>query len=154
MKRQSRPITILLAEDDADDRMLVQDAVAEGRLANDLRCVEDGEELMDYLHQRGRYSAGEAAPRPGLILLDLNMPRKDGREALQEIKADPALRRIPVVVLTTSKAEEDIFRSYDLGANSYVTKPVTFQSLVDLMKTLGRYWLEIVELPNGGDGPG
>jgi CheY-like chemotaxis protein len=154
MKRQSRPITILLAEDDADDRMLVQDAVAEGRLANDLRCVEDGEELMDYLHQRGRYSGGDAAPRPGLILLDLNMPRKDGREALQEIKADPALRQIPVVVLTTSKAEEDIFRSYDLGANSYVTKPVTFQSLVDLMRTLGRYWLEIVELPNGGDGPG
>jgi CheY-like chemotaxis protein len=154
MKRQSRPIIILLAEDDADDRMLVQDAVAEGRLANDLRCVEDGEELMDYLHQRGRYSGGEEAPRPGLILLDLNMPRKDGREALQEIKADPALRQIPVVVLTTSKAEEDIFRSYDLGANSYVTKPVTFQSLVDLMKTLGRYWLEIVELPNGGDGPG
>lgn len=154
MKRQSRAITILLAEDDPDDRMLVQDAVAEGRLANDLRCVEDGEELMDYLHRRGRYSGRDEAPRPGLILLDLNMPRKDGREALQEIKADPSLRQIPVVVLTTSKAEEDIFRSYDLGANSYVTKPVTFQSLVDLMKTLRRYWLEIVELPNGGDAPG
>jgi CheY-like chemotaxis protein len=155
MTRHSRPITILLAEDDPDDRMLVQDAVAEGRLANDLRCVEDGEELMDYLHQRGRYSGGDAAaPRPGLILLDLNMPRKDGREALQEIKADPSLRQIPIVVLTTSKAEEDIFRSYDLGANSYVTKPVTFQSLVDLMKTLKRYWLEIVELPAGGDAPG
>jgi CheY-like chemotaxis protein len=154
MKRQSRAITILLAEDDPDDRMLVQDAVAEGRLANDLRCVEDGEELMDYLHRRGRYSGGDEAPRPGLILLDLNMPRKDGREALQEIKADPSLRQIPVVVLTTSKAEEDIFRSYDLGANSYVTKPVTFQSLVDLMKTLRRYWLEIVELPDGGDASG
>ena len=150
MKTERKSITILLAEDDPDDRMLVQDAVAEGRLVNELRCVEDGEELLDYLHQRGKYAGESAAPRPGLILLDLNMPRKDGREALKEIKADPALRQIPVVVLTTSKAEEDIFRSYDLGANSFVTKPVTFQSLVELMKTLGRYWLEIVELPGGG----
>ena len=147
MKTERRSITILLAEDDPDDRMLVEDAVAEGRLVNELRCVEDGEELMDYLHQRGKYAG---APRPGLILLDLNMPKKDGREALREIKADPSLRQIPVVVLTTSKAEEDVFRSYDLGANSFVTKPVTFKSLVELMKTLGRYWLEIVELPGGG----
>ena len=146
MKTERRPITILLAEDDPDDRMLVQDAVSEGRLVNELRCVEDGEDLMDYLHQRGRHAD---APRPGLILLDLNMPKKDGREALREIKADPSLRQIPVVVLTTSKAEEDVFRSYDLGANSFVTKPVTFQSLVELMKTLNRYWLEIVELPGG-----
>ncbi|HEX9943462.1 MAG TPA: response regulator [Thermoanaerobaculia bacterium] len=150
--RETRSVTILLAEDDPDDRMLVEDAVAEGRLVNDLRCVEDGEDLMDYLHQRGRYGGEGAAPRPGLILLDLNMPRKDGREALREIKADPSLRQIPVVVLTTSKAEEDVFRSYDLGANSFVTKPVTFQSLVELMKTLGRYWLEIVELPGVGEG--
>ena len=149
MKMQRKSVTILLAEDDADDRMLVQDAVAEGRLVNELRCVEDGEELMDYLHQRGKHTG---APRPGLILLDLNMPRKDGREALREIKADPSLRQIPVVVLTTSKAEEDVFRSYDLGANSFVTKPVTFQSLVELMKTLNRYWLEIVELPAGAAG--
>ena len=147
MKMERRSVTILLAEDDPDDRMLVADAVAEGRLVNELRCVEDGEELMDYLHQRGKHAS---APRPGLILLDLNMPKKDGREALREIKADPSLRQIPVVVLTTSKAEEDIFRSYDLGANSFVTKPVTFQSLVELMKTLNRYWLEIVELPGGG----
>ncbi len=146
MKSDRKPILILLAEDDPDDRVLLRDALAEGRLVNELRCVEDGEELMDYLQHRGRYE-GESAPRPGLILLDLNMPRKDGREALKEIKADPALRQIPVVVLTTSKAEEDIYRSYDLGANSFVTKPVTFQSLVDLMRTLGRYWLEIVELP-------
>jgi CheY-like chemotaxis protein len=150
MKMQKKSVTILLAEDDPDDRMLVQDAVTEGRLVNELRCVEDGEELMDYLHQRGRYASDSAAPRPGLILLDLNMPRKDGREALKEIKADPSLRQIPVVVLTTSKAEEDVFRSYDLGANSFVTKPVTFQSLVELMKTLNRYWLEIVELPADG----
>jgi CheY-like chemotaxis protein len=147
MKSERKPILILLAEDDPDDRILLQDALTEGRLANALRCVEDGEELLDYLHHRGKYSGADAAPRPGLILLDLNMPRKDGREALREIKADPALRQIPVVVLTTSQAEEDVFRSYDLGANSFVTKPVTFQSLVDLMKTLGRYWLEIVELP-------
>lgn len=153
MKTDRRPITILLAEDDPDDRMLVADAVSEGRLVNDFRYVEDGEELMDYLHRRGRYADEAEAPRPGLILLDLNMPRKDGREALSEIKADPSLRQIPVVVLTTSKAEEDIFRSYDLGANSFVTKPVTFNSLVDLMKTLGRYWLEIVELP-AGEGEG
>jgi CheY-like chemotaxis protein len=150
MRTARKSITILLAEDDPDDRMLVQDAVTEGRLLNELRCVEDGEELMDYLHRSGKYAGESAAPRPGLILLDLNMPRKDGREALKEIKADPSLRQIPVVVLTTSKAEEDIFRSYDLGANSFVTKPVGFQSLVELMKTLDRYWLEIVELPARG----
>ncbi len=150
MRTARKSITILLAEDDPDDRMLVQDAVIEGRLLNELRCVEDGEELMDYLHHSGKYAGESAAPRPGLILLDLNMPRKDGREALKEIKADPSLRQIPVVVLTTSKAEEDIFRSYDLGANSFVTKPVGFQSLVELMKTLDRYWLEIVELPARG----
>jgi CheY-like chemotaxis protein len=147
MKRERRPTLILLAEDDPDDRVLLRDALTEGRLSNDLRCVEDGEELMDYLRHRGRYTRRDAAPRPGIILLDLNMPRKDGREALKEIKADPDLRRIPVVVLTTSRAEEDVFHSYDLGANSFVTKPVTFQSLVDVMKTLGRYWLEVVELP-------
>ncbi|HEV8580423.1 MAG TPA: response regulator [Thermoanaerobaculia bacterium] len=147
MRHERKPTLILLAEDDPDDRVLLRDALTEGRLVNDLRCVEDGEELMDYLHRRGRYAAKNAAPRPGLILLDLNMPRKDGREALKEIKADPGLRQIPVVVLTTSQAEEDVFRSYDLGANSFVTKPLTFKSLVDLMRTLGRYWLEVVELP-------
>jgi CheY-like chemotaxis protein len=142
-----RSITILLADDDADDRMMASDALEESRLANDLRCVEDGEELMDYLHRRGKYAAPNDAPRPGLILLDLNMPRKDGREALKEIKAQPELRSIPVVVLTTSQAEEDIYRTYDLGVNSFITKPVNFESLVALMKTLGKYWFEIVELP-------
>lgn len=148
MKPQGKGITILLAEDDADDRLLVREALTEGRVVNELRCVEDGEELIDYLHRRGRYADPEESPRPGLVLLDLNMPRKDGREALREIKADPDLRRIPVVVMTTSKAEEDIFRSYDLGANSYITKPVTFERLVELMKVLGRYWIEFVELPS------
>ena len=145
-----KPITILLADDDEEDRMLTSDALAESRVANDLRFVTDGEELLDYLYQRGKFSDdGEESPRPGLILLDLNMPRKDGREALREIKADPDLRRIPVIVLTTSKAEEDIYRTYDLGANSFITKPVHFHALVDVMKEIGKYWIEIVELPNG-----
>lgn len=147
MPKHMNPITILMAEDDPDDRLLAREALEEARLANDLYFVEDGEELMDYLHRRGKYAAPGESPRPGLILLDLNMPRKDGREALEEIKADSVLRRIPVVVLTTSKAEEDILRSYDLGVNAYITKPVTFESLVGVMKMLGKFWLEIVELP-------
>jgi len=146
--RTGNPITILMAEDDPEDRMITQDGFEESKLANELRFVEDGEELMDYLYRRGKYSDPELSPRPGLILLDLNMPRKDGREALAEIKADPSLRSIPVVVLTVSKAEEDILRSYDLGANSYITKPVTFGSLVDALKALSIYWFEIVTLPS------
>ncbi len=147
MDLHGRPITILLADDDADDRMLAKDALEENRLANDLRFVEDGEQLLDYLFQRGQYAEPGAAPRPGLILLDLNMPRKDGREALREIKEHPELRLIPIVVLTTSKAEEDILRTYELGVNSFITKPVTFDGLVEVMRALGRYWFEIVELP-------
>jgi CheY-like chemotaxis protein len=137
-----------MADDDADDRMLTRDALEESRVMNDLYFVEDGEELMDYLNRRGKYADPAPAPRPGLILLDLNMPRKDGREALREIKADPNLRRIPIVIMTTSKAEEDVYRSYDLGANSFITKPVTFERLVELMRTLGQYWIEFVELPS------
>lgn len=148
MKQPGRPITILMADDDADDRLLCQQALEESRVLNDLRFVEDGEQLLDYLYRRGEYVDAEKNPRPGLILLDLNMPRKDGREALKEIKADPELRRIPIVVMTTSQAEEDIYRSYDLGANSFVTKPVTFDRLVDLMKALGHFWVEFVEIPN------
>jgi CheY-like chemotaxis protein len=147
MKTEGKMITIVLADDDPDDRQLTEEAFAENRLVNQLHCVEDGEKLLDYLHRRGEFEKYRNEPLPGLILLDLNMPRKDGREALKEIKADPALRRIPIVVLTTSKAEEDIVRSYDLGVNSYVTKPVTFKSLVELVKVLGRYWFEVVELP-------
>ena len=130
--------------------MLTRDALAESRLANNLKFVEDGEQLMDYLCRRGNFSSPEASPRPGLILLDLNMPRKDGREALREIKSDPNLRHIPIVVLTTSKAEEDIYRTYDLGVNSFITKPVSFEGLVGVMRALGRYWFEIVELPPAG----
>lgn len=151
MNQHGKPITILMAEDDADDRLLTKQALADQRLANDLHFVEDGEELLDYLHQRGPYADGASAPRPGLILLDLNMPKKDGREALAEIKADPSLRRIPIVVLTTSKADEDILRSYDLGASSYIMKPVTFEGLANVVKVLGQYWFEIVELPTHHD---
>ena len=143
----NRSITIVLADDDPDDRFMAQEALESSRLANDLVMVEDGEQLMDYLLRRNAYAHVEAGD-PGLILLDLNMPRKDGREALQEIKSDPRLRRIPVVVLTTSKAEEDILRTYDLGVNSFITKPVTFDGLVEVMQEVGRYWLEIVELPS------
>lgn len=148
MKQPGQPIVILMADDDADDRLLCQQALEESRVLNELYFVEDGEQLMDYLNQRGKYAPPANAPRPGLILLDLNMPRKDGREALREIKATPELRRIPIVVMTTSQAEEDIYRSYDLGANSFVTKPVTFDRLVDLMKALGKFWVEFVEFPN------
>jgi CheY-like chemotaxis protein len=143
----ARPITILIADDDPDDRLLARDALVESRLANDVRFVEDGEDLLDYLYRRGKWSDPEASPRPGLILLDLNMPRKDGREALKELKAEPELRGIPIVVLTTSAAEEDIYRTYDLGVSSFVTKPVTFEGLVEVMQVVGRYWFEIVELP-------
>jgi CheY-like chemotaxis protein len=143
---QRRSVTILVADDDPDDRMLMKEALEENRLSNDLRFVRDGEELMDYLHHRGRFADPVDSPRPGLILLDLNMPRKDGREALREINADPCLRRIPVVVMTTSRSEEDIGRSYDLGANSFITKPVTFELLVAVTKALGQYWFDIVEL--------
>jgi CheY-like chemotaxis protein len=142
--KPGEPIIILLADDDEDDRMMTQQAFERHRLANDFYTVNDGEELMDFLRRRGKHAH---APRPGLILLDLNMPRKDGREALKEIKADPELRIIPVVVLTTSSEEEDILKSYNLGANSYVTKPVGFESLVKIVGTLGTYWFQVVTLP-------
>ncbi len=146
MSKRSDPIAILMADDDMDDQMLAREALVEARLANDLYFVKDGEELLDYLHNRGEY-AEQPVPRPGLVLLDLNMPKKDGRQALKEIKEDANLRRIPIVVLTTSVAEEDILRTYDLGVNSFITKPVTFEGLVEVMKSLSKYWFEIVELP-------
>lgn len=149
MSNPANLVEILMADDDPDDRLMAAKALHEYRLHNGIRFVEDGEELMDYLHHRGKYADPATSPIPGLILLDLNMPRKDGREALAEIKADPELHKIPIVVLTTSKAEEDIIRSYDLGVNSYITKPVTFQGLADVMKVLSIYWFEIVKLPNG-----
>ncbi|MCW2983933.1 MAG: response regulator [Conexibacter sp.] len=141
-------ITILMADDDEDDRVLTADALRRSRVVNDMRFVVDGDDLMKYLRGEGAYAEGGIpAPRPGLILLDLNMPKKDGREALAEIKGDPELRQIPVVVLTTSKAEEDVFRTYDLGVNSFVSKPVTFEQLVEVMTAMACYWFDLVELP-------
>lgn len=147
MESKIKSITILMADDDEDDRLMTQEALQEAKLENELLFVKDGEELMDFLQHRGQYETNGNQPLPGLILLDLNMPKKDGREALKEIKADPNLRQIPIVVLTTSKAEEDIIRTYDLGVNSFVTKPVTFEGLVEVMKTITKYWFSIVELP-------
>jgi CheY-like chemotaxis protein len=147
MRRDKKPFTILIADDDPDDRLMVKETWEENLLVNGLDFVEDGEELMDYLYRRGKYVELKNSPFPGLILLDLNMPKKDGCEALKEIKADPELRQIPVVVLTTSRAEEDIYRANDLGVNSFVTKPLTFEAFVDIIKALGKFWIEIVELP-------
>jgi CheY-like chemotaxis protein len=144
-------LVILIADDDAEDRMLVKDALEESRLINEIMFVEDGEELLDFLRNKGKFSDKKKYHTPGLILLDLNMPKKDGREALKEIKADEALKMIPIVVLTTSKAEEDILKTYNLGVSSFITKPVTFRSLVDIMTTLSKYWFEIVALPHPKD---
>lgn len=152
MSANKRSLTVLVADDDEDDRSLIKKAWDKSRVASDLRFVEDGEELIEYLTFASRYSDPASAPRPALILLDLNMPRKDGREALREIKANPELRQIPIVILTTSQADEDILRSYDLGANSYITKPVTFGALVDVFQVLGKYWIEIVDLPPSSNG--
>jgi two-component system response regulator len=149
MTKNRKSIDILLAEDDEDDYLLIAEALEESRLANKMHWVKDGEELLDYLCRRGNYVNPEDSPSPGIILLDLNMPRKDGREALKEIKSDPALRKIPIIVLTTSKTEEDILRSYDLGVNSFIRKPVQFEDFVEIIKVLGKYWFEIVELPGG-----
>ena len=145
MKRN--PLPILMAEDDEDDRLLAQDAFVESNLANPVFFVNDGEELLDYLYHRERYASKEQFPLPGLILLDLNMPRKDGREALKEIKSDAKLRQIPIIILTTSKEEEDILRSYSLGVSSFITKPVTFKQLVEVIQCIGQYWFEIVTMP-------
>ena len=148
MTTKSTGIVILMADDDDDDYLLTQKALKESKLLNTLCRVKDGEELLEYLRREGRYADNDVVcKRPGVILLDLNMPKKDGREALKEIKSDPGLRDIPIVVFTTSKAEEDIYKSYQLGVNSFITKPVTFDGLIKVIQTLGKYWFEIVELP-------
>jgi len=145
--KRSRSYTILMAEDDPDDCLLVEDALRETGQTHDLRIVRDGEELDDYLNHRGIYANVRNAPWPDLILLDLKMPRRDGREVIGRLKTDPRFRRIPVVAFTTSTAADDVESSYDMGVNSYVTKPVTFRGLVDMMKVVSKYWFELVELP-------
>ena len=145
MNDHSTPITILMADDDPDDRALTAATLKEARLLNDLRFVENGEELLDYLRAQGKYAPPVSAPRPGLILLDLNMPRKDGRAVLKELSQDSELNVIPIIVLTTSKDDEDIYRSYDLGVSSYVVKPVTFEALIDTLQTLKKYSFQIVK---------
>lgn len=152
MTRSSDMAPILMADDDADDRMLTKDAFAENHLANEMRFVEDGAELMDYLRRRGKYADKSLSPRPCLILLDLNMPKMSGRECLAEIKGDPELRSIPIVVLTTSTAEEDLYRSYELGVSSYISKPVTFDGLVEAIGKFGSYWFELALLPKTDPG--
>lgn len=140
-------LTILIADDDVDDCLMTRRALTHARVVNPVKFVHDGAALLDYLHRRAPYDDSATSPLPSLLLLDLNMPKIDGREALAVIKRDLNLRRIPVVVLTTSKAEEDIYSTYNLGVNSFITKPVTFDSLVANMRAIGEYWFEIVELP-------
>lgn len=139
-----RPIDILLIEDNPGDARLTQEALREGRVANRLSHVQDGVEAMTFLRQEGPYAD---APRPDLILLDLNLPRKDGREVLAELKADPRLRLIPVVVLTTSEAEEDILRTYELHGNCYITKPVDLEKFLHIVGMVENFWLAVVQLP-------
>lgn len=147
---KTKIVNILIADDDQDDCLLTREAFRECKIANRLHFVHDGEALLDYLKRRPPYDDEQKFPMPGLILLDLNMPLKDGREALTEIKADKVLRAIPVVILTTSSAEEDILVSYDLGVNSFITKPVSYSGLIEVIRALSRYWLDIVELPLEG----
>jgi two-component system, chemotaxis family, response regulator Rcp1 len=139
-----KPIELLLVEDSEPDVRLTKEALLEAKVKNRLSVVEDGVEAMAFLRREGDYSD---APRPDLILLDLNLPRKDGRQVLKEIKSDESLKRIPVVVLTTSKSEEDILRAYDLHANCYITKPVDFNRFMDVVKTIEDFWLTVVTLP-------
>lgn len=143
-------INILLVEDDSDDIAITERALRKAKLSNPLYIVRDGQEAMEFLTHTGKYTDKKLAPRPGLILLDLNMPRLDGREVLERIKDDPQLKRIPVVVLTTSSQEEDIIRSYDGGANTFITKPVNFKGFIDAVIAIGKYWLEIAEIPEDG----
>jgi CheY-like chemotaxis protein len=153
LDRTGPRVTILMADDDEDDRELTRDALKDSQVADGMEFVADGQDLIDYLRGQGPYAkSSRGERRPGIILLDLNMPRKDGREALAEIKADASLREIPVVVLTTSKDEADIQRTYELGANSFISKPVTHTGLMDVMRSLSHYWFDVVELPTDPTG--
>lgn len=145
--KQGKAVYIVVADDDDDDRLMTKEAFEELKILNELYFVKDGVELLDFLYHRNQYANRETSPRPGLILLDLNMPRMDGREALKIIKQDESLKSIPVTIFTTSKAEEDIIKSYNLGVNCFVTKPVTYSGLVNIVKQLNSFWFELVELP-------
>lgn len=147
IKEKEHRAVILLAEDDPDDILLTREALSECGNENILKTVRNGEELLDYLRRRNAFKDSKKSPRPGLIFLDLNMPKKDGREALKEIKSDPELREIPIVVLTTSQQQEDIINSYKLGVNSFISKPVSFEELVETMRTVHQYWFQTVHLP-------
>ena len=142
----TKGMNILIADDDPDDRLMASEALNQSWPPCHVNCVEDGEELLDYLYNKGAYQNSQH-PMPDLVLLDLNMPRKNGVEALKEIKSDPTFRQLPIVVLSTSREEEDIYRTYDLGVNSFITKPVTYEALLNTMKILGKYWFEVVQLP-------
>ncbi len=143
----ARLLTIIVADDDDDDREMTRDAFMESRIANPLVFVNDGVELLDYLRAAAAAEDADVA-LPALVLLDLNMPRVDGPQALMQIRADPKLRHLPVVVLTTSKSDQDVLKCYQGGANSFITKPVSFQGLVDVVRALDRYWFNIVALPD------
>ena len=146
IRNAGEPVEILLVEDNAGDYRLTKEALKEGKVYNNLHWTQDGVDALDFLNRRGKHAG---APRPDIILLDLNLPRKDGREVLEEIKSDEVLKRIPVVVLTTSKAEEDVLKSYDLHANCYVTKPVDLDKFIVVVQSIDRFWLSVVTLPPG-----
>jgi len=147
MTDNSKNGVILLADDDPDDVLMTLKAFQRNGFAQKVYTVGDGEELLDYLHHRGKFAPPALSPRPALILLDLNMPKMDGGEALTQIKANPAFNDIPVVVMTTSTAEQDILRAYELGSNSFISKPITLTELVEVTRVLGQYWFQIVKLP-------
>jgi two-component system, chemotaxis family, response regulator Rcp1 len=142
--KTARPIEILLVEDSPSDAALTIEALQAGKIVNNLNCVTDGVEAMAYLRKQGRFTESS---RPDLIMLDLNLPKKDGREVLQELKSDPSLKLIPVIILTTSKADKDVLQSYTLNANCFITKPVDFQQFIDVVRSIERFWLSVVTLP-------
>lgn len=147
MGNSKKKLVILVADDDEDDQLFTREAFEESKMSVDIRFVNDGLELLDYLKQKNKYVNPDDCPSPSLILLDLNMPKMDGREALKEIKSDAVLKTIPVVALTTSKAEQDVLKTYELGINSFITKPVAIGEFIEIARTLGHYWLDIVQLP-------
>lgn len=147
MKGEIRPVTILLVEDNVQDIEITRRAFAKGRVSNDLMVVRDGEEALDYLFRRDKYRDPSSSPRPGMILLDLNLPKVGGLDVLQQIKNDESLRTIPVIVLTVSEREQDVVRSYDLGVNTYIQKPVEFDNFLRVITTIQDYWISIATLP-------